>query len=428
MRWNGKCRAWSAAIACKAVRGAVAVGLLAAVCVSGAPRLAAIELAARHRETRVNSEFRYAGMAFHGYANHMRRVIARTRVDLDGPRRLAIIDANSPFEWRPTAPQCRKAGAVRRGVLLIHGLTDSPYLMRDVGRFFLARCFLVRAIVLPGHGTVPGDLLQVRYQAWVQAARFGLVSFTNEVDALYVAGFSTGAALAVHLALQDEPIRGLILLSPAIKIKSSLGFMANWHKAVSWAASEKEWMDVAPDDDYAKYESFPFNAADQIYLLTQDLERMAEDKPLRVPMFMALSGDDMTVDAEDAIAFFKAQPHPASRLVLYTNRTPDERTDPRVERRRSAYPEQDVLNFSHLGIAVAPGNPHYGRRGDYHNCLHYLQRPQAWDACKIARRPVKYGEITEANLEHHIMRRLTYNPDFDRLMAAVQAFVAAVEP
>ena len=67
-------------------------------------------------------------------------------------------------------------------------------------------------------------------------------------------------------------IKGLMLFSPAIRIKSKGGFLANWHKVISWAFPERAWFDIMDDNDFAKYESFPKNAADQIYLLTKKID------------------------------------------------------------------------------------------------------------------------------------------------------------
>src|SRR4030095_5881521 len=45
-----------------------------------------------------------------------------------------VLEGISPFELRP-APSCSVGGA-RKGMLLIHGLTDTPYLLRELGEHF----------------------------------------------------------------------------------------------------------------------------------------------------------------------------------------------------------------------------------------------------------------------------------------------------
>ena len=75
------------------------------------------------------------------------------------------IEDRAPFELAPDPGRCPRSadGRHQRAVLLIHGLGDTAYAMRDLGARFAAACYLVRAILLPGHGTVPGDLLEIRH-------------------------------------------------------------------------------------------------------------------------------------------------------------------------------------------------------------------------------------------------------------------------
>ena len=85
-----------------------------------------------------------------------------------------IVDGNAPFELKPPAGCPSGHGKpYRRGILLTHGLTDSPYSMRALGSFFQKNCFRVMAILLPGHGTQPGDLLDIHWQEWAKAEAYG---------------------------------------------------------------------------------------------------------------------------------------------------------------------------------------------------------------------------------------------------------------
>jgi hypothetical protein len=58
---------------------------------------------------------------------------------------------------------------VRGAVLLVHGLSDSPYSMRSLAELFLERGFYVLVLRLPGHGTVPAGFLDVRWEDWYAA-------------------------------------------------------------------------------------------------------------------------------------------------------------------------------------------------------------------------------------------------------------------
>src|SRR3989304_119468 len=94
----------------------------------------------------LNHLFNAKDLGFDDYVLQMREIVEKTRVDLQNPHQEKIINANSPCEWRPSNP-------AKIGVLLIHGLFDSPTVMQSLFDHFKARNFLVRSVLLPGHGT-----------------------------------------------------------------------------------------------------------------------------------------------------------------------------------------------------------------------------------------------------------------------------------
>src|SRR5688572_6248898 len=90
------------------------------------------------------------GQAFEQYILDTRRQLKaayEARHLSDIPRRL---EANTPFQWYPDDWQTQP---IKRGVLLLHGVLDSPYSLRAIGQIFLKKSYLVRSILLPGHGT-----------------------------------------------------------------------------------------------------------------------------------------------------------------------------------------------------------------------------------------------------------------------------------
>jgi len=108
-------------------------------------------------------------LSFADYILQCKDLIRKTRRDLaNSPDPEKIIEDNSPFELIPKSAGNKK---IRYGALLIHGLLDSPFVMRDIGAELQEQGLLVRSILLPGHGTVPGALLNVTYEDWLQALR-----------------------------------------------------------------------------------------------------------------------------------------------------------------------------------------------------------------------------------------------------------------
>lgn len=95
-------------------------------------------------------------------------------------------------------------GPIRGGVLLLHGLTDSPYSLRHVAEIYRRRGFYALGLRLPGHGTVPAALLDAGWDDWRAAVKVGARAVRERVGPsmpFHVVGYSNGGALALQYAL-----------------------------------------------------------------------------------------------------------------------------------------------------------------------------------------------------------------------------------
>ncbi|GAB4116206.1 MAG: alpha/beta fold hydrolase [Sideroxydans sp.] len=370
-----------------------------------------IELEPRHRSSGMNSRFAAAGLPFADYVRQTRAMLRAVRTEQDE----AVIDGNAPFGLPPAgALQRGRAKPYRRGILLTHGLSDSPYHLRHLAAFFQRNGFRVMAVLLPGHGTQPGDLLDVHWQAWAQTVAYGADCLAAEVDELYLGGFSAGGALSVHHAARDARVRGLFLFSPALEITARARW-ANLHKLYSRFVPEAAWVNVLPDADPYKYESFCKNAAAQMHALTRTLPRDG----LNLPVFAAASADDATVHAAATFKFMQRVRHPLRHLVWYA---PEKTDAENVEWVGSYLPGQRILSSAHTAVVMPPEDPHYGAHGDYANCLHYFARDDArYTACMT--RAEWWGEVLPQQLARGVLRRLTFNPHYAALEASLQKFI-----
>jgi esterase/lipase len=357
-------------------------------------------------------------LPFSDYITQCNHLIATTRTDLHaypGINPEEIITANSPFELHPTVSN-------GKGILLIHGLLDSPFIMRDIGKRLAQQGYLVRAILLPGHGTKPSDLLNVTYHDWIQAARYGIDSFQNEVEKVYLCGFSTGASVAIYHALHHANLSGIVLLSPAIKIRAYLDFSTNWHRAISWRWERAKWLHLIPENDYAKYQSIPFNAAYQVYRLTRLIKKISKTKTTICPQFFIVSLADSTVSATASIKYFQQYHQANSRIMIYAKQD-KHKNDPATTVRTSVYPELRIQEFSHIAIPVAPDNLHYGKHGDYINASHVEENNGT-----IYTGLNKFENMIHAFFYKYKMtsikrQRLSFNPDFEFMMAEIEKFI-----
>jgi esterase/lipase len=297
--------------------------------------------------------------------------------------------------------------------------------MRYLARFFQQNGFRVMAILLPGHGTQPGDLLNIRWQEWAGTLAYGVKQLNNEVDEIYLAGFSVGGALSVYHSLSDSKVRGLFLFSPALKISPKAAW-ANWHKFYSWLAPSSKWLSICPDRDIYKYESVTKQAVAQTWALTRELDKKIQEKTISIPVFAAASMEDTTVCTSATVELIRRARHPANRLVLYSTDA-EAPVLPSIERINSIVPEQRILSFSHTSVTIPATDTHYGISGEYCSCQHYYPHDmEKYAACVEHPEQAKLGELTPKNLESGLLRRLTYNPKFEQLKDSMQRFIESL--
>lgn len=412
---------------------------------------------------------------------------ARKAIEPDDAVRAAHVELVAPRQW-PLAEEC--GGTAKDGVLLIHGLSDSPFLMRDLGDALArlpGKCLLVRSILLPGHGSVPGDLVRPTAAEWKAAVRYGTDSFAGQVGRVHLAGFSTGATLALDLVLNGAPttppVASLILLSPSIGLTNRfplhrIPFGFELFQAIMTAASgfgpEGHWLRLDEDQDFAKAESFPVMAPRPLMEVMTEVE--TAPRPLTLPVLMAFAAEDVTVDSKASIEFFRKRVgNPDSRVLLYVAPAtlaaqPDYYRALGAEDRRITClrglgaqdvgcapvsgdaaklcafgdaPGPCVTSLSHIGVPVAPSNRHYGIAGDYRNCLAYASKKDWSSFCgcvtpeqragaalcrgvaPVAQGPQRLGEPTKAEIDAGgpLTARLGYNPLFDRMVDSIAAFL-----
>jgi alpha-beta hydrolase superfamily lysophospholipase len=184
-------------------------------------------------------------------------------------------DWNRSYILEPDGPP---VGAV----VLLHGLTDSPYSLRHIARRYRDEGFVAVAIRMPAHGTVPAALTDVEWEDWDAATRLAVreaVRRAGPAKPLHIVGFSNGGALAMKYALDAldnkqlaRPDR-LILISPMIGITSFARFVGIAAlPALLPAFAKAAWLGILPEFNPFKYNSFPVNGARQSYRLTAALQ------------------------------------------------------------------------------------------------------------------------------------------------------------
>jgi alpha-beta hydrolase superfamily lysophospholipase len=218
--------------------------------------------------------------------------------------------------------------------VFLHGLTDAPYSLRHLAAVYRDRGFVAIGIRLPGHGTVPAGLTEVEWEDWMAATRLAVREAARRAGPgkrLHVVGFSNGGALAVKYALDaiadntlPRPER-VVLLSPMIGITgfaryAGLAGLPAFFPAFARAA----WLDVLPEFNPFKYNSFPVNGARQAYQVTQAaqerISQAASDGSIAAlpPIHTFQSVADFTVSTRAIVTVLYARlPANGSELTLF---------------------------------------------------------------------------------------------------------------
>jgi len=365
----------------------------------------------------------------------------------------------APFQIPTDSGELCEGKGAGKGFLLIHGLTDSPYLMRSMGNSVHRAypCALVRAILLPGHGTIPGDSIDrtnMTYENWLQATSYGITSLDDVkgIEDVYVVTFSTGAPLLINYLYGETPhaadkVRGAVFLSAAIKASTSYARLARL------ASYVMTWGEKTNEQDAVRYESFSLHAGAEFYSLTKYLDD--DQYRFTLPLFVAISADDTTVDPEAALTYFCEAESETKHLIWYESPESKARSDKLIAgtgdcqrhiERRSPADVPDIpsyyKSFAHTALSVSPDDKHYGAKGSptssvYSQCKHDFDfdepDKQAFRECVNAEPPdFLMGEGTAALKELAQSaglkwRRGTFNPDYAHMEAKIFQFLNMIE-
>ncbi|HET7204806.1 MAG TPA: alpha/beta fold hydrolase [Steroidobacteraceae bacterium] len=368
------------------------------------------------------------------------------------------------------------AGKPRGGVLLLHGLTDSPYSLRSLGLSLAADGYRVVGLRLPGHGTAPAGLLRFEIEDLEAATRLAVRDLRGSLGRappIELVGYSNGAALAVSYALdalEDDSLprpAHLVLISPAIGITplAALGRIRTRISEIP-GLGRAAWQLIEPEIDPYKYQSFPWHAAGVTQRLTSTLgrriARLAEDGPVRgLPSILAfVSTVDSTVHAAKVVdallgklapeghelVLFDVnrlsvvqpllvddpapltrrlveQPHRPYALSVVTNVTEQSARvmERRVPAQATAAEERileaewprNVFSLSHVALPFPPDDPLYGY--DAPRTEHHVQ---------LGRLEAR-GENGVLNLPGWLLTRQRSNPFHGYLVARIERWLGA---
>jgi alpha-beta hydrolase superfamily lysophospholipase len=380
-------------------------------------------------------------------------------------------DWNRSFELPADAPV--------GGVLLLHGMSDSPYSLRALGEALNRHGYQVLGLRLPGHGTAPSGLTRVRWEDMAAAVRLCMEHLESRLGGkpIHIAGYSTGAPLALHFALdaledRSSPVpASLVLVSPAIGV-SPTAALAGWKRRLGRLPGMKRlaWLQILPEFDPFKYNSFATNAGAQVHRLTRSVARRiaarvrANPDEVLPPTLVFKSTVDATVStdavvdsllellaprrhelvlfdinrsavkstllisdpgpltdrlmADESLPFtvtLVTNASPKSNAVVIRRKAPFSAPASRAEPLDLAWP-RGVISLSHVALPFPPDDPLYGQRP-----------PEDEDALFLGHMAIQ-GERGLLKLPASFLLRLRHNPFYTLLETEAIGWMDGASP
>lgn len=349
----------------------------------------------------------YTQSSYAVYLSETEKWLYENRVFLTDNKQTEL-SAVAPFEVIPKNPN-------GQGILLVHGLGDSPYSYSDIAPVLANQGYLVRVILLPGHGTRAADLALPQLEDWQNVVSHHYQLLNAEVDGVWLGGFSTGANLVTTLAYQEPTIKGLLLFSPAFM---PLDPMAKITPYVSWFM---DWAELKEENNYTRYNSLHINGAAVYYRSTEVVRDYIKKAPYTQPTFVMLSESDETIDAHYAAQQFSEKfTNPNNRLLWFGEQ---DLADPRATRYSMNMPEKKYLSASHISLVYAPSNPVYKKDGEIRLCFNEQPAGTPDNCADVPSDQVWFAAFGDGD-DSMIRARMSWNPYFDQSMQQMSAFLA----
>lgn len=210
-----------------------------------------------------------------------------------------VRDRCQPWVFQHASPS-------QKAIVLIHGLTDSPYFLRAIASHFHTQLgYDVYLPLLHCHGLrAPKGMTGVDLGEWKSNVRFAIQEATKTSDQVSVGGLSTGGALAFYMACTKPRVNGgLYLFSAALDLAGGpfglIGDFKEWLLRTPIAAIFDNDKPLIGPNPY-RYDHMDIDGAKELSRLIKETDDLLKgyDKMTPFPkwVFAAHSECDQTAD------------------------------------------------------------------------------------------------------------------------------------
>ncbi|MCX5849156.1 MAG: alpha/beta fold hydrolase [Deltaproteobacteria bacterium] len=197
------------------------------------------------------------------------------------------------------------------GVLLIHGLMAAPEEVKEWAQFLHEKGLTVYVPRLSGHGTSSKDLSIRNYNDWMDSVDRGHAILRKCCKKIMVAGFSTGAGLALQsVILKPHDFEAVITVSAPLKFKSFSSRFAEllngfniFCNYLGMSNLAREYMKNDADNPHINYLRCPVSAFVQVKKLMKKVRRSLPN--IFIPVLVLQAKNDPKVAPGSGPAIFK---------------------------------------------------------------------------------------------------------------------------
>jgi len=104
----------------------------------------------------------------------------------------------------------------KKAIVLIHGLSDSPYFMCAIAKIFFSNGYNVYLPLLQSHGLKePGGMEDASLDEWLDNVNYAIDTAAKKATYVSIGGLSTGGALSFYISEGNKKVNGALYLFSA---------------------------------------------------------------------------------------------------------------------------------------------------------------------------------------------------------------------
>ncbi|HSU72984.1 MAG TPA: alpha/beta fold hydrolase [Candidatus Binatia bacterium] len=181
----------------------------------------------------------------------------------------------------------------RPAVLIIHGLSATPWEVKTLSIYLAEHHYTVLAPVLAGHGRSPADLEATTWQDWYTNVNESYARLAAVSTHVFVIGVSTGGSLALELG-KEYPLAGIVTIGAPVTLRDTRT------KYAKLASNVLRWTPhtVLPEEEGHYYPVLPTKTIAELNKLIA--QTVADAPSVKEPVLLIQSRVDPTVDPSSA--------------------------------------------------------------------------------------------------------------------------------